>query len=220
MGGQGQDLVTRPRRTQAERTATASRSMLRAARRLIARQGYTKTTLAQVGKQAGYTGGLVSHHFGSKQGLLRALVGRMTQRFDQDQIRPATENHAGLDALAATADAYLRELVVRQEHMRTLYVLMGEALGPVSEINEVFAELNAGFRMNARRLIEEGMARGEIRPGLDPEAEAGLFVGMLRGVALQWIADPGCFDLGAVGASLKDALRHHLAAVREDPDAG
>jgi AcrR family transcriptional regulator len=205
-----ESLVARPRRTQAERTATASRRMLRAARRLIARQGYTKTTLAQVGKEAGYTGGLVSHHFGSKEGLLRELVRRISQRFYQDQIRPATEHLSGLDALTATADTYLNELVVREERMRTLYVLMGEALGPVSEVNDVFVELNAGFRLNARRVIEEGMARGEIRANLDPEAEAGLFVAMLRGVALQWMADPSCFDLTAVGSSLKDALRRHL----------
>ena len=108
-----EELVTPPRRTQAERTATASRRMLRAARKLIARQGYTKTTLAQVGKEAGYTGGLVSHHFGSKEGLLRELVGRISDRFYGDQIRPATEGRTGLDALLATADTYLNELVVR-----------------------------------------------------------------------------------------------------------
>lgn len=204
-------LATRPRRTQAERSATASRRMLRAARRLIARQGYTKTTLAQVGRQAGYTGGLVSHHFGSKEGLLRQLVGHITERFYADQILPATDGHTGLAALAATADAYLNELVAREERMRTLYVLMGEALGPVPTINGVFAELNADFRLTVRRLIEQGMEQAEIRPDLDPEAEAGLFVGMLRGVALQWMAEPGCFDLDAVGASLKDALRRHLA---------
>lgn len=207
-----QGLVTRPRRTQAERTATASDRMLRAARQLIARQGYTKTTLAQVGKEAGYTGGLVSHHFGSKEGLLRELVSRITQRFYQDQIRPATADLHGLHALTTTVDTYLNELVVRGERMRTLYVLMGEALGPVPEINEVFAELNAGFRSNARTSIEDGVARGEIRADLDADAEAGLFVGMLRGVAMQWMADPGCFDLEAVRASLKDALRRHLAA--------
>ena len=70
----------------------------------------------------------------------------------------------------------------------------------------------AGFRSNASRLIEQGMTRGEIRKDLDPGVEAGLFVGMLRGVALQWMADPGCFDLEAVRTSLKDALRRHLAA--------
>ena len=207
-----EELVARPRRTQAERTATASQRMLRAARQLIARQGYTKTTLSQVGKAAGYTGGLVSHHFGSKEGLLRELVTRISERFYHDQIRPATDHLTGLEALTAMADTYLTELVVREEHMRTLYVLMGEALGPVSEINDVFAELNSDFRLSARMVIEAGVASGEIRAGLDPGAEAGLFVGMLRGVALQWMADPGCFDLEAVGVSLKDALRRHLAA--------
>jgi AcrR family transcriptional regulator len=202
----------RPRRTQSERTATAHRRMIRAAIQLIARQGYTKTTLAQVGKEAGYSGGLVSHHFGSKEGLLRELVGRIASRFYGDQIQPATEGRAGLAALAATADTYLNELVVREDRMRALYVLMGEALGPVPEIDEVFAELNKSFRKTARDLIQEGMDRGEIRRDLDPDAEAGLFVGMLRGVAAQWIADPGCFDLDAVGTSLKDALRRHLAA--------
>ncbi len=204
--------VEATRRTQAERAATASRRMLRAARQLIARQGYTKTTLAQVGREAGYTGGLVSHHFGSKEGMLRELVGRIAGRFYADQIRPATDERTGLDALVATADTYLNELVVLEDRMRALYVLMGEALGPVSEINDVFAELNKGFRDDARRLIEEGQDRGEIRRDLDPEAEAGLFVGMLRGVALQWMSDPGCFDLAALGASMEDALRRHLAA--------
>jgi AcrR family transcriptional regulator len=204
------------RRTQAERTATANRRMIRAATRLIARQGYTKTSLAQVGKEAGYSGGLVSHHFGSKQGLLRELVGRITGRFYADQILPATEDRSGLEALGAMADTYFDELVVRQERMRALYVLMGEALGPVSEINEVFAELNRGFRLNASNVIRDGMERGEIRSDLDPDAEAALFVGMLRGVALQWMTDPGCFDLRTAAESLKDALRRHLAAREEE----
>jgi AcrR family transcriptional regulator len=205
-------VVTRPRRTQAERAATASRRMLRAARQLIARQGYTKTTLAQVGKEAGYTGGLVSHHFGSKEGLLRELVGRIVERFYTDQLQPAMGGLTGLDAINAAADTYLKELAVREERMRTLYVLMGEALGPVPSITEVFAELNRGFRDNIRKLIEQGVESGEIRSDLDPEAGAGLVVGMLRGVALQWITDPGCFDLDAMATSLKDAIRRHLAA--------
>lgn len=199
------------RRTQAERTATANRRMLRAAGRLIARQGYTKTTLAQVGKEAGYTGGLVSHHFGSKEGLLRELVGRIAGRFYEDQIHEATEGRSGLDALCATADAYLEELAVRQERMRTLYVLMGEALGPVPEIQDVFADLNRDFRLQVRAFIEQGIERGEIRDGLDLDAEAALVIGMLRGVASQWMADPACFDLSAVRESLNDALKRHLA---------
>ena len=198
------------RRTQAERTATAARRMIRAAASLIARQGYTKTTLSQVGKEAGYTGGLVSHHFGSKEGLLRELVGTITGRFYSDQLEPALAGHEGLDALFALTDAYLEELRLREERMRTLYVLMGESLGPVSEINPVFAELNRGFRVNMRTMIESAIARGEVRPDVDADAAAALVVGMLRGVALQWMADPECFDLEAVGAQLREAVRASL----------
>src|SRR5213079_3307001 len=60
------------RRTQAERTALSEKLILRAAIKLIARQGYSRTTLAEIGKEAGYSGGLVSHRFGSKQDRLRA----------------------------------------------------------------------------------------------------------------------------------------------------
>jgi AcrR family transcriptional regulator len=200
------------RRSQAERTATAHRRMIRAAIRLIARHGYTRTTLAQVGKQAGYTGGLVSHHFGSKEGLLRALVEHAAGRFYQDQLLTGTEGKSGLDALCAAMDIYLDELVVREQHMRAIYVLMGEALGPVPEINDVFADLNRGFRRSASAWIQQGMQRGEIRSDLDPDIEAAVFVGMLRGVATQWVTDPRCFELGAVRESLEGALRRHLAA--------
>jgi len=216
----GETAAGAGRRTQAERTATANRRMLRAATRLISRQGFTKTSLAQVGKEAGYTGGLVSHHFGSKEGLLRALVVRAAGRFYEDQIRPAVEGRSGLDALCAMVDTYLNELVVREERMRALYVLMGEALGPVAEINDLFAELNRGFRVTARDWIEAGVTSGEVRSDLDPEAEAALFVGMLRGVANQWMADRGCFDLDKVRASLKDSVRRHLAARAEGSDDG
>jgi AcrR family transcriptional regulator len=208
----GEAVVAAPRRTQAERTAAANRRMLRAATKLFSRQGYTKTTLAQVGREAGYTGGLVSHHFGSKEGLLRELVTRTAGRFYEDQIRPAIEGRSGIEALCAMVDTYLNELMIREERMRVLYVLMGEALGPISQMNDLFAELNRGFRVTARGWIEAGVESGEVRSGLDPEAEAALFVGMLRGVANQWMADRGCFDLDKVRESLKDSVRRHLAA--------
>ena len=37
-------------------------------------------------------------------------------------------------------------------------------------------------------------------------------VGLLRGVAFQWMADPGCFDLESVGTSVRNTLQRNLAA--------
>ena len=81
----------------------------------------------------------------------------------------------------------------------------------------MIASLNAGFRSRVRDLIEEGVERGEIRKDLDPDAEAAVVLALLRGVGLQWMADPGCFDLEAVGRSVDDAIRRQLA-IRDGED--
>ena len=200
-----------PKRTQAERTALSESRILRAAMRLIARRGYTGTTLADIGEAAGYSRGLAGHRFGSKQGLLRALVEHAGGRFVQDQISPALEGRSGVDALAVIVDSYVNEIVVREERLHALYVLMGEALGPVPEIRHVFVEFNSAFRGEARKAIENGIRAGTVRRDVDAAVEAALFVGMLRGVAMQWVTDPKCFDLDAVRASIKATLVDHLS---------
>ena len=72
----------------------------------------------------------------------------------------------------------------------------------------------------------EALSGVELR-GVDPDAEAALFVGMLRGVATQWMAEPRCFDLDAVrellesyglGPAVKAVLRHKgIGAYRTRP---
>ncbi len=199
------------RRTQAERSALSERRILRAAARLFARQGFTRTTLAQIGQQAGYTGGLVSHRFGSKLQLLRAVVGYISARFYADQIQPAVAERSGIAALEAGVGAYLHELTAREERIRALYVLMGEALGPVPEVRPIFAELNRGFRATVQKWVESGIDAGELRRDVNSELEAAQVLGALRGVTLQWLMDPGCFDLDAVRASMVEGLRRRLA---------
>jgi len=195
----------------AERSERADRAILRAATTLISRQGYSKTTLAQIGAEAGYSAGLVSHRFGSKEGLLRELVGRITSRFYEDQILPAVHGRTGVEAICAFVEAYLGELLLREERMRALYVLMGETLGPVAEVRAIFAELDKGFRDRVRQWLEEGLASGEIRRGIDPAVEAAIVVGQLRGTALQWLIAPQCFDLAAARDAVQASVRRSLA---------
>lgn len=199
------------RRTQAERSALSEKMILRAATKLIARQGYTKTTLAQIGKEAGYAAGLVSHRFGSKEGLLRELVERIRGRFHQDQIEFAVAGRTGLAALEAVSATYLDELAVREDRLRFLYVLMGEALGPVPEMRPLVARANRQFRAAVARWIESGVRAGNVRDDVDPTVEAAVFVGMLRGVATQWITDHKSFDLATVRGSIQATLRARLA---------
>ncbi|CAN0427695.1 unnamed protein product, partial [Phaeothamnion confervicola] len=69
------------RRTQTERREEAERRLLDAALAIVARTGTVRLTLAEVGEAAGYSRGLPAHRFGSKAGLLRALVAHIHARF-------------------------------------------------------------------------------------------------------------------------------------------
>jgi hypothetical protein len=185
----GVELSCSPR-IRTERSVRAVRRTRRAAGRPIAQQRSSKTSVAQVGQEAGYTGGPLIHLFGPKEGPVRAVVDRASRHFDGDQLEAAVQGLRGLSALCAQADAYLNERRVREEGRHTLYVLMGESLGRVPEIGPVVAHLSWGFRPRSRAWILEGVARAEIRAHVDADAEAALFLGMLRGAGAQWLAEP------------------------------
>ena len=65
--------MTTARRTQQQRRDQAETALLNAAAELAVEHGVRSLTLARVGERAGYSRGIVTHHFGSKQGLILSL---------------------------------------------------------------------------------------------------------------------------------------------------
>lgn len=176
-------------RKQEERRADSEREIIRAARDLFALQGFTHTTLNQVGAAAGYTGGLVSHRFGSKEGLLKAVLHHISSRFLEDQLKPSIAIDSAQDAIKNCIEIYLTEISTRESHMRALYVIMGEALGSVPEIGQEVATLNRKTREELAAVIRLGIKTGKFRPDLDVQAASVVILGLLRGITMQALAD-------------------------------
>jgi AcrR family transcriptional regulator len=182
--------------------------MLDAAFKLIERQGGSRTTLVEIGELSGYSHGLVSHRFGSKGELVRAATRRLQHEFAR-QLEPALAGLHGLKALIVTAETYLR--IAAASDRNAMYVLIGEALGPLQEIRGEMAEADHKFRMAVQKLIEEGMRTGEIRSDVDPPAYAALFVGTLRGLVVQHLMKPPAFDLDRVCRELILSIERSLS---------
>ena len=64
----------RPRRSQAERRASTRAALMTAGRELFAACGYAEAGQQEIVERAGVTRGALSHHFGTKHGLFRAVV--------------------------------------------------------------------------------------------------------------------------------------------------
>jgi AcrR family transcriptional regulator len=195
------------RRTQSERRAEAEQRLLDAAMRLVAAGGLRAVTLAAVGAEAGYSRGIVSHHFGSRQALLDALARAVQRRF-----APVHVSGDGLERVLGLVDAYLADLETRDLDARVFLVLWTEAIASDEELRPVFAERDAAFRQGWADAVRAGVADGSIRPDADHEAVAVALAALTRGAGLQRLLTPEAVDVEAVRAEVARMLRPGLAA--------
>jgi AcrR family transcriptional regulator len=194
------------RRTQKERRDRAEAALLAAAAELVVEQGVRSLTLARVSERAGYSRGLVTHHFGSKQALLERLAHATQTGFvpGLDGLPP------GLDRLLRLINGYLGALGEVGVLNRAFLLLWAEA-ATASELAPIFRERDEAFRADLREDIAAGIAAGAIRPGVVPDEVAIAVVGQLRGIGLQRLLDPRAVDTERLRRSITEHWRRALA---------
>ena len=179
--------------------------------------GYEAMTLAAVGERAGYSRGLVTARFGSKDQLLKTLVERIIDRWNHRNVLPRTEGTSGREAIVILLDAITEQVERDPTDVLVLYALMFEALRPIPELRSTFVEFHATMRADLAAFVRKGLRDGSIAPGTSPTKEAALIVAGLRGIGYQWRLDPDGFEP-------LPALRHLVSTtesrLRGGPTAG
>jgi len=189
----GSEPASSSRLTQADRSALSERRTLEAAVELMGERGFEKTTLAAIGEAAGYSRGLATHLFGSKADLFAEVIRWISEKMRR-QVEPALRERGGVDALIAFGDAHRRFGDQYPGMTRALYVLWFQSLIADSPMRDAAIESLLGHRERIRRIIEQGISAGTIRPDADANAEAIQFCGALFGLGLQWLIDPDGFQ--------------------------
>jgi AcrR family transcriptional regulator len=201
-------------RTQAERRATSEQRLLNATARVIAQRGTTSVSFADIAKVAGCSHGLPGYLFGSKTDLLLALVQDVLERFRTDLVAPAVGDGRGLPALLGMQRAFLESLARPLPYTRAIYVMMSETPALAPELQAAIRGHQEGARQMARDRMLEGIERGEIRPDIDPDAQAALWFGTMRGIGQQVLLDPDAIDVQAVTEEAIEAMTRALASER------
>ncbi|MEU6785636.1 TetR/AcrR family transcriptional regulator [Nonomuraea angiospora] len=180
-----------------ERTQESRRLLVTAAAELFAEKGYRQTSFIDIAEKAGISRGSIPWHFGSKLGLLEAVV--------DDQLK------AVLSGFPPRPGDPLDQITgfIRLPAARLFITLLAEAVEVGSPIREHYARLHAALR-------EEVLARipaAALPPGTTPEAFAALMVGAVIGVHAQWRVAPESVDLDSVQAALRTLLPAGLGHV-------
>lgn len=188
-------------RTQAERTRLAETRMVLAAIELLNTAGIKGTTLVAIGEKSGYSRGLATHHFGSKAGLFRTVLKRLSEAWSK-VLSEQLDGKTGLEAVEIAVDAHLAHVLRHPEYMRVQYILWGAAIDPSSEFKPNVAEFMQIQRESVASWITAGQANGEIRPELNPDRLAEQYYGALTGINHQWLLSPD-LDLAAAYEDFK-----------------
>jgi AcrR family transcriptional regulator len=194
------------RRSQEQRRSETEQRLLAAAMTLIAERGSRAVSLAEVGRLAGYSSGIVSHHFGGKRQLLAAVVEHAQHFFDL----PLTGS-CGLDQLSLLMSTYLGTFRERAPAPQAFLLLWSEAVASDPVLAPMFTERDAWFRGLLAGYVRSGIDDGSIRADADPEAVAVSVLGLLRGIGIQLIAATEQAPLDVIVSQIVGIVQRGLA---------
>ncbi len=160
--------------------------MVDAAIELLNSVGIRGTTLKAIGEKAGYSRGLATHHFGSKSGLFRMVLKRVTAIWT-DELLTQVDGKSGLAAITTAVDAHMRHISHHPDLIRAMNILWFGALDPASSFTPNLAEFMKIQRDAVAAFVVQGQGRGEIRPEVDAQRFAEQFYGTVLGINHQWL---------------------------------
>ncbi|SEG96788.1 DNA-binding transcriptional regulator YbjK [Nonomuraea solani] len=160
------------------------RHIAEAVLRIAGRDGLDGARLRDVAEEAGISLGSVQHYFGTKDEMLRYVVGhlggRVTERI-MAGIREGVEAPSAGSFLMAMAAEMLPLDERRRAERRAGQAFTARAVG-VPELVEVLRESDRWLHGRVADLITQGQLAGEFRAGLDPGHESVALLAMIDGL--------------------------------------
>jgi len=177
------------RRTQAERRDGSERGVLQATIAVVAEEGVGAVTFDAVGRRGGFSRGLATQRFGSKQGLIEAVIGHLHERQEALRQERRMDDLSGLEAVLDFVDHYLRDLAANDEG-RAYFMLLSSAVADASALRAIFAAAHARVERRLEAWVLKGQAEGAIRREIDADAAALMIGSLLFGLSMQLLIDP------------------------------
>lgn len=188
-----------------------ARTILDAARRLLAEGGYEALTLSAIAEAADEPKASIGYYFGNKDGLVVALVDALMHEANRALLDETERLPVGEQRLHALIDGEVR-IADDAETYRSFLAILPHALRD-ARLRESVAELYAGYRETVLRCVAAG--RGERRGRMLPFAM--LMIAIVDGLAIQHGLDPDGVDVRAAVDLWERLARDYLAQGEASP---
>lgn len=180
-----------------------------AARALVAEEGIESLTIAALEARLSFSRGVITYHFRDKDEIVQAVFSGVIEEIDATSRHAIESSASPEEKVRAVIAANVHGFVERTEAGRVLLSFWGR-ISSDARIRAVNAKLYATYRRRTKRLLEA--VRAPLgNKDVDLEAMSGVIVGVVIGLATQWIFDPRSIDLEA---SIDEATRSVIARLK------
>lgn len=164
---------------------------------LAAEQNPAEITTTAIAERMGLTQGALFRHFPNKDAILEAAMSWVSERL-LARVDKAAE---GAESPAAALEAmFMAHIDFVSRHPGVPRMLFGELQRSGKTLAKKMVQtLVRRYRERLNGLLEAGKAQGEFDAGLDVDAAAVLFIGVIQGLVLQSLL------AGRVGQIRRDA---------------
>jgi len=186
-------------------SATGRRSredVIAAAGTLFAERGFHGTSMRDLGDALGLLGSSLYAHIGSKNELLEEIVSDGVERCLALAAGVAASDLAPMERMEALVVGHVRLVT---EHLATWTTFVNEYRFLPAEQRARIVELRDRYQGEFRAVLEDGMARGVFRAGLDTHLVATYVLSLLNAVP-GWYRPEGSLGADELGKSIFDLV--------------
>jgi len=181
--------------------------ILLAAERLLARNGWRNTSLAQIARNAGVSAAGLLHHFSSKEQLLHAVLDAR----DADDDTHADRSGDLIEEIQRVAERFARA----PELVGTFTVLLAENVLPEAPLHDRMLKRYRAAVDIVADLIRRGQDAGRYRTDFDAGIKAAEILAFINGMEMSWLLDPS-IPLNEVFTAYAETLARDFAPPVKD----
>ena len=171
------------------KSAISSQQIIDAAIRVLARQGYARTSLLDIAKEAGMSKGALHYHYPTKEALIHAVLETACNVVQARTLEAWSPSDNPFEALRRS----LEELWATRAE-RTNEALVVADLLALSLVDDALRPKLAEFYELGARQIREYLEANLLSLGLEPRVSLDILprivIGMLDGLVMQAFVDP------------------------------
>jgi TetR/AcrR family transcriptional repressor of bet genes len=194
-------------------TAARRGEIVVALRRVMARHGYERASIAAIAKEAGLAPGLVHYHFESKAEILRELVRGLVDAARRRVDERIAAAHTAEERLDAFVDALLARGEGEDLDAAACWALVGAEAATQSEVRALYAAFVGELWDELTSLLVRA-CHSEHRSADGAKALAAAIVATIEGYFALGAAAPHVIPVGSAASTTKKIVR---GLVRSQP---